>query len=301
MNIHLGINTGFALNRFTPPEEWVPLIAETFGLKIVQWTADLLNPSLPDPIIKKQVHLTQRLCKKYGIQIPSTFTSALTRVNHLGHPDAEMRLFWIRWFKNFIDISVSLGAESVGSHLGILTVGDEQDPRRRKERIQQIICGWQNIAQYAAQRRLKYLLWEPMSIAREFGQTIAETKRIQRLLNKNSALPFKLCLDVDHGDMTSADPRDTDPYAWIEEFALKAPVIHIKQTLKDKSGHWPFTPQYNRKGKVTPQRLINALARSKVKEVTLFLELSFREREPFESRVIKDIQASINYWRPHVL
>ena len=111
---------------------------------------------------------------------------------------------------------------------------------------------------------------------------------------------MKLCLDVDHGDVSSSDPRDTDPYAWISAFAKEAPMIHIKQTFYDKAGHWPFTPENNEKGKVTPQKILTALESAGVKDITLYLELSFRERQPFDSRVIEDIKASIEYWRPFV-
>jgi sugar phosphate isomerase/epimerase len=300
MIIRFGINTGFALNRFTAPEEWIPLVSETLGLKIVQFTADLLNPSLSDGIIKEQIGYIQELSKRYGLEIRHTFTSAFTRVNHLAHPDPALRKYWVNWFCRFVDISVDLGAQSMGSHFGIMTVGDYKDPVKRQERFAQNIEGWKDIANYASKKGLQYLLWEPMSIPREMGETIKETRRIQHAVNTGIAIPMKLCLDVDHGDVYSAEPADTDPYEWIREFAREAPIIHLKQTLQDKGGHWPFTPDKNKEGKITPEKLIAALEKTGVEEVTLLLELSFREREPYESRVVEDIKASIEYWRPYV-
>ena len=35
-------------------------------------------------------------------------------------------------------------------------------------------------------KKLKSLIWEPMSISREFGETINECHKIQRLLNKKT-------------------------------------------------------------------------------------------------------------------
>lgn len=300
MAIRLGINTGFALNRFTSPQEWVPLIAETFGLRIVQFTADLLNPSLPDEIITEQIGYIRELSREHGIEIRHTFTSAFTRVNHLAHPDENLRRYWINWFCKFANISVALGAESMGSHFGILTVRDYQDPEIRQKRFIQNVEGWREIAKHAAGEGLKYLTWEPMSIPREMGETIEETRRIHEEVNRDIALPMKLCLDVDHGDVSSPDPADTDPYSWIQEFASETPIIHLKQTLKDKGGHWPFTPDKNKNGKITPEALLDVLQKAGVDEITLLLELSFREREPFESRVIDDIIASVEYWRPYV-
>ena len=42
-----------------------------------------------------------------------------------------------------------------------------------------------------------------MSISREFGETLNECKKIQKLLNKRKPFNFKLCLDVGHGDINS--------------------------------------------------------------------------------------------------
>ena len=300
MEVQLGINTGFALNRYTAPEQWIPLVVETFGLRVVQFTADLLNPSLPDEIIEAQVQRINELRAQYGLRIEHTFTSAFTRVNHLSHPDPQIRDYWVRWFGRFVDISIALGAESMGSHFGILTVPDLQDPAVRARRFRENVAAWHQIAAYAAQRGLAYLTWEPMSLPREYGETIAEARRIHQALNEGAPLPFKLCLDVDHGDVSSANPEDTDPYAWIREFARQAPIIHLKQTSANKHGHWPFAAAYNEDGRITPEKLLDALAAAGVEKVTLLLELSFREREPYESRVVPDIVASVNYWRPYV-
>lgn len=300
MKATLGINTGFALNRFTTPEEWIPLVGDVFKLKTVQFTADLLNPSLPDEIIDVQLGRIKELTDAYGVEIKSTFTSAFTRVNHLAHPDPVLREYWLKWFYKFIDISIELGAESMGSHFGILTVKDNNDPAAKEERIRQNVDGWKKIATYAKGKGLKYLLWEPMSIARELGHTIEDTRVLQSQVNDDIDIPMKICLDVDHGDLASPNPDDTDPYAWIREFGRESPVIHIKQTLKDKGGHWPFTPEKNKLGKITPEKLLSALEKTGAEEVTLLLELSFREREPFESSVIDDIKASVDYWSPFV-
>ncbi|MFC1566342.1 sugar phosphate isomerase/epimerase family protein [bacterium] len=300
MNVKLGINTGFALNRFPMPEEWIPLVADKFGLEIVQFTADLLNPGLPDDIIKDNILRLKKLSKDYKIQFKHSFTSAFTRVNHLAHPDPLLRKYWKNWFKKFVDISSELGAESMGSHAGIFSVQNNNNQSIKEQRFMQVVDAWHDIAKYAKEKGIKYLTWEPMSIPREMGETIEETKRIQKAFNENTVLPIKLCLDVDHGDVSSENPDDTDPYKWLEVFGKQTALLHIKQTFENKGGHWPFTREYNEQGKITPKKLLDALNQSNVKDITLLLELSFREREPFESRVIDDIKESIEYWRPFV-
>jgi len=145
----------------------------------------------------------------------------------------------------------------------------------------------------------QYLSWEPMSVAREYGETIAETKKIQKRF-EDCALPMKLCLDVDHGDVMSTNPDDTDPYAWLRAFAKESPLIHLKQSLKDKGGHYPFTPEINVQGKILAEKVIRTLQESGCEETLLLLELSFREREPFDSRILDDVKTSVAYWRQFV-
>ncbi|MBI5698781.1 TIM barrel protein [Candidatus Saganbacteria bacterium] len=298
--VKLGINTGFALNRFPEPADWARVVGRELGLKYVQLTADLINPSLPDRIIASQTKKVRQECRKYGVVVAHTFTGAFTRVNHLAHPDEEIAKYWLGWFKKFVDISSALEVESLGSHFGIFSVPTIKNSAKRREVFARCVDRWQSIAAYAKKSGLRYLTWEPMSIAREMGETIGETRRIQQAVNDGSALPIRLCLDVDHGDVASRDPRDTDPYAWIAEFGRDAPLIHIKQSLIDKGGHWSFLPDKNKAGKIKPQKLIGAINDSGARDVLLLLELSFREREPYESRMLQDLRTSVDYWRPFV-
>ncbi len=303
MSFKLGINTGFAVNRYPEPEVWAKIVGEDLELQHVQFTADLLNPSLPSEIISRQINRIKKAVEKYNLNISSTFTGAFTRVNHLAHPDIEMRKYWINWFKKYVDISVDLGAESMGSHLGIFTAKDNNDKTVREERGKQNIQGWHKIADYAKTKGLKYLTWEPMSISREQGETLKEARLLQKKINKNTPLPFFVCLDVDHGNIMSGDPNDINPYCWLKEFASCSPLIHLKQSSKDKNGHWPFTKKYNSKGHIIPEKVIATLKESRgntFNKTTLLLELSFREREPIDSTVVQTLKESVNFWRPHV-
>jgi len=300
-NYRLGINTGFAVNRYSEPEEWIRIVGDELGLGVVQFTADMLNVDLPAAAVSSQVARIQRACQEFGVEITSTFTGGFTRVNHLAHPDQDVRKHWIEWFQRFVDLSVDLGCQSMGSHFGIFTHRDNQDPETRAIRRQQNIDGWHQIADYAREKGLQFLTWEPMSISREQGETIAEARRLQEDVNRGAPLPFKICLDVDHGDVTSTDSRDTDPYAWLDVFAEESPLIHLKQSHKSKSGHWPFTAEHNEIGRIRPQAIVSALIDKGVKEVDLLLELSFREREPTDSTVVEVLKESVAYWRTLVV
>jgi D-erythrulose 1-phosphate 3-epimerase len=295
----LGLNTGFAVNRYSDSDSWTKLVNKC-GINSVQFTADLLNPSLPQKIISSQLIKTRKNCQKYNIDVTSTFTGAFTRLNHLSHPEHEIRKYWVDWFKKFAEITVELQSTTMGSHFGILTAEDYSDSKLFEERKNQNIEHWHEIADYAKKIGVKTILWEPMSVGREYGETIEKCAILQKQLNTDSPLPFKICLDVDHGDLSSKNEDDTNPYKWLEKFAYDSPVIHLKQSSNNKSGHWPFTEEYNRDGKIVPKKIIEILNSKNIQDVDLILELSFKEREPWDSSIEKSLIDSVNYWNKHL-
>lgn len=292
----LGLNTGFAVNRYSDSDAWTKLVNKC-GINSVQLTADLLNPSLPKKIINSQLIKIKNNCKDYSIDVTSTFTGAFTRLNHLSHPDYEIRKYWVDWFKKFAEITIELQSTTMGSHFGILTTENYSNKSVFEERKNDNIEHWHEIADYAKKIGIKQILWEPMSVGREYGETIEKCEILQSQLNKSSPLPFKICLDVDHGDLSSKNEDDTNPYKWLEKFAEISPVIHLKQSSENKSGHWPFTEEYNKNGKIIPKKIIDILISKRIQSVDLILELSFKEREPWDSSIEKSLIDSVNYWK----
>ncbi len=296
----LGINTGFAVNRYSEPEEWVRIVGEDLRLDTAQITADILSPDLPSSYRIRQIAKINKACAKYGVNISSAFTGAFTRVNHLAHPDEEVRRHWISWFKRFIEQSADLGAVALGGHFGIFTLRENRDPVIRKIRLQQNIDGWHEIADYAKNKGMKHMLWEPMSISREQGDTIDAARLLQDQVSFNAPIPFKICLDVDHGNLASDNPADTDPCAWIRAFKVDTAQIHLKQSSLDKRSNGPFTNEFNKKGRIHADKIIDTLISSGYSKIELLLELSFREREPSDSTVIEQLKQSVDYWRGHL-
>jgi len=296
MILNLGINTGFAVNRFSEHSEWTSLI-KRIGLRDVQLTADMLNVSYPEQIVSKQTTEILKNIEKNDLRITSLFTGAFTRVNHLAHPDKDIQEYWIKWFERFIDLSSNLGSRVIGSHFGIFTSKDNSNPQLREERRKQNIKNWHKVGEYAAMKGLDHIAWEPMSISREQGETLEECEKLQRDVNINSPIPFKICLDVDHGDLSSKNPDDTNPHKWIEKFANESSMIHLKQSHQNKGGHWPFTKEHNEIGKIDKFEIKSSLEKTNTKEIDLILELSFRERQPFDSTVEESLHDSVEYWK----
>jgi len=292
----LGINTGFAVNRFPEPEVWGRLVAQEFHLESVQLVADLLNPFWPREVLDAEVERIRLALDRYHLNIHSLMTSAFTRVNHFLHPYPEHRQTWRTWFRRFAELAARLNARAVGSHFGILSVHDVELPARRRERIREAVLYWQELTHYAQELGLEFIFFETMSIPREMAWTISEAKELLARVNEDAGVPMYLCLDVGH----APHPQERDPYLWLRELAQEARIVHLQQTEWGHSRHWPFTPEYNARGIIDPPRVLEALRQGGAKEIFLAFEISHRERYEVEPRVIPDLRASVEYWQKYL-
>lgn len=297
-DIKLSVNTGFAVNRIIDNKRFVEFVKNNLKINYIQPTSDWLNLFMSKKYSLNNVNRLNKLLVKNGIKVNSCFTGAFTRLNHLAHPDKEHQNHWINYFKHFIDLSLDLGAKYVGSHLGILSYDD--NAKRNKILTNRVIKNWKILGEYAYKKKLKSLIWEPMSISREFGETINECHKIQRLLNKKKPSNFKLCLDVGHGDINSKNKKNYDPYHWLNVFIKDSPVIHIKQVHKGSFGHLPFTKKNNQKGIVDAKKILSIIKKQKNYNIELAFELSFKERDPIDKNVKKDVNESVKYWKKYL-
>jgi D-erythrulose 1-phosphate 3-epimerase len=300
MSFTLSVNTNPLVNRFAEPEEFVGVLADEIGIGHIQLVHEFLNPSWDAPTLARLTTRMGKALAAHGAKITSAMTGPYGRLNHFGHPDEGVRAYYVQWFKTYADIAVDLGCPAIGTQFAILTYRDMDDPARYRTMMDLALGCWCDVAEHAAKRRLKYLFWEPMSVARELGHTLSATQTLQDWINTAKLpLPLLPMVDIDHGDVTSPNPRDVDPYAWAQDFATQSPIIHIKQSTMNKGGHWPFTAHYNKDGRITPEKLLSAIRAGGGTDNELCLELAFREREPTDRNVVSALRESVAYWSPH--
>lgn len=301
MALRLSLNTNPLVNRFADVDDLVDTIADKIRIGYVQLTPEFINPSWPASVITKRVRQFRQATERTGVRVTSMMTSTYGRLNHFGHPDADIRRYYLDWFRTLADISGELGAEGMGTQFAVFTQKDYDDPVRREALIEIVIDCWREVASHAKTAGLSYLFWEPMSVGREFGHTIAECRSFdKRLADAKLDLPFRMIVDIDHGDVTSDNPDDTNPYAWAAAFPKESPIIHVKQSSMNKGGHWPFTAQHNKDGRIQPEKLIRTVTEAGGTDNEICMELSFREREPTDSHVVEMIRESVAYWEPHI-
>ncbi|GHV69780.1 AP endonuclease [Spirochaetia bacterium] len=293
MSFRLGINLGFAINKYIESDVWARIVREDLGLRYVQFVADLLNPFWPKEYVTDQIKGIKASCKEYDISIESLFTSAFTRVNHLMNPDEDARKFWLAWFKHFLDIGSVFGAKNAGSHFGIMTFDTYNNEEKRRFILDEAVKGWQDLSFYAQAKGYECLIFEPMSVPREMANTIEETVELMDRVNAHCGVPLRVCLDVGH----APHPTQRDPYPWIEKLAALSPVIHLQQTVLHKSNHAPFTTEQNKTGIITREKVMEAVQKGGCTDALFAFEISHREHWDTDFRIIEDLKASVDYFR----
>ena len=301
MGFTLSLSTNPFVNRFAEPEELAAVLAGEVGIGRIQLTHEFIDPAWPAGLIRRTTDRMAKSCAAEGLAVTSMMTGPYGRLNHFGHPDAEARAHSVAWFKGLADIAADLGCPAIGTQYAILTFRDHDDSGRRAARLEEALGCWRAVADHAAKRGLAWLFWEPMSVGRELGHTQASTRALQADIDAG-ALPIPLLpmVDIDHGDLSSPDPADTDPYAWARNFASRSPIIHIKQSTMNKGGHWPFTAERNRDGRIQPEALLAAVREGGGTDNELCLELAWREREPSDRAVVSEMRESVAFWSVHV-
>ena len=301
MTLTLSLNTNPLVNRFAEPDNLIDTVARDIRIRDLQLTHEFINPSWPAPVIVRMTKAMQAAMLRTGVRVTSGMTGPYGRLNHFGHPDQDVRHHYVEWFKTFVQITAELGGTSIGTQFAIFTYQDFDDAQRRTDLIQIAIDCWAEVAEHAKKAGLSYVFWEPMSIGREFGETIESSLALQHRINAAGlAVPMWMMADIDHGDVTSPNPQDYDPYAWARAVPKISPIIHIKQSLMDKGGHRPFTATFNAKGRIQPEPLLAALAEGGAVDNEICLELSFKEREPNDREVIPQIAESVAFWAPYI-
>jgi hypothetical protein len=298
MRLRLGVNTCFAVKRWPRPADWVPIVRDRLGLRLVQHTFDLVvsaAPSANADAVTAEADGLRASVGEAGIELHSTFTGlAAYSSNLLLSPDAGTRAAARSWCWAAIAFTARAGAVTTGGHVGAFSVPDWLDPGARATRWNDLEESLRTLAAGARAAGLEYLVVENLAAARE-PSTMA---MVRELLTDGDAghVPIRLCLDVGHMCVPGTSGPDRDPYAWLRDLGPGAPVIQLQQTDADGDHHWPFTARYNALGRIRADEVIDALGVGGATESTLILEVI----PPFEAEdasVIDELVESVDYWR----
>ncbi|NLE43520.1 MAG: TIM barrel protein [Chloroflexi bacterium] len=302
--VRLGIDNCFAVKRWPQAEVWVRIIAEQLGLDLVQFSFDHLDPLLTSEPARSRICASVRKeVQRQGVEIFATITgSAIYCFNLLSHPDPALRHDGLRWCEEAVLLTTKLGARGISGHFDEFSATDIDDPARRQFLVENVVESLKHLARLAAAEGQEFLIWEQMYFPRSIPYTMRQAQELYEKVNDAAPIPIWLGLDVGHA-CCHAYPvdseQDRDVYAWLRRFASVSPVIHIHQTDGVVSRHWPFTEQYNVRGIIEPERVLQAIDEAGASDVILMLEI-FHGYGTHEQQVLDDLKASVEYWRRYL-
>ena len=295
MRLQLGINTCFAVKRWPRPEDWAPVVWGRLGLRLIQHSLDLVDTAASAERQEAQAGEVRAAVAEHGLDLHSTFTGLVAySSNMLLSPEAAERDAALAWYRRVIGLSTEVGGRATGGHVGCFSVPDWRDQDRRSELWDGLRRSLTQLATDARSAGLEYLVVENLAVARE-PSTMA---MIGELLDDGDAarVPIRLCLDIGHMVVPGTSGPDRDPYAWLRTLGRSAPIIQLQQSDVEGDHHWPFTEANNAIGRISADRVIDALGEGGVEESALVLEVI----PPFEQdddAVLSDLAESVDYWR----
>jgi sugar phosphate isomerase/epimerase len=291
----LGVNNCFAVKRWPEPDVWAAIVKNELGLDLVQHSLDLVDLDASADELMAQANDVRTACDNNGLSMDSTFTGlAAYSSNLLLAPSAPARARALAWFKRALQLTAAIGARGTGGHIGAYSVTDFRNPARRSELEISLSESLEELARFARELGLDYLLIENLATAREPSSMAG----IAQLLTDGdeSHVPIQLCLDVGHQCVRGSSGDQSDPYAWLEQMSPVAPVIQLQQSDAEGDHHWPFTEKANALGRIDAHRVLDAISRSGANEVSLILEI-IPTFEADDDEVLADMVASADYWR----
>lgn len=295
MKLTLGINNCFAVKRWPRPDEWAEIVSDQLGLKVVQHSLDL---SELDGNLDADAKAVSDACERHRLRIDSVFTGlAAYSANLMLAPSSDDRQRGERYWSDAVRFASILGASSCGGHVGSLSRADADNPTRRTELWAELEQRLTRLSRLARQFRIDALLVENMACDREPCR-MPELRTLLRGPDPDHAV-IALCLDVGHQCVPGTDGDEADPYAWLARLGQEARVVHLQQSDAHADHHWPFTAEYNARGRIAAPRVLDALSASGAEHATLILEV-IPAFEAADARVLEELDESVNYWRQAV-
>ncbi|HLX57135.1 MAG TPA: TIM barrel protein [Ktedonobacteraceae bacterium] len=295
--LHLGINTCFAVKRWPEPEQWVRIVKHELGLDCCQFSLDLVDPLLDEAATLAYAAAVREIAAAHDLLVHSTFTGlAAYSWSQLCHPQQAMRAAATRWYERAIDFTARLGATAMGGHIGAFSVQDAMNQERKQILLRELEERLASLSHYAARAGLSCLLFENMAVTREWGHTIEEAQWLTNL-DMGDGVPLVLCLDVGHPCALHTGSASDDYLAWFARPWSHLPVIHLQQTDRSGDHHWPFTREYNERGMIRAEYILQAIEPWLMgTDVYLFLE-PIHPFEADDNLVLDELRESVEHWR----
>ncbi len=265
VNVDIGINGAFLTRRWEEPENWMRLTAE-LGYPYHEFCSDVLDPffSGDRAYQLETAAAVNEAAKKCGVCVWDVYTGVAThRFHGLSHRRPAVRERMAQWIRETMTLARVMGAERIGGHWDAISVEELEDEASASAVEQRTIAQFRQLAGEAPSLGIKAIYNEQMYIPSERPWTIEGSLRFLTDANRDRAgAPIYLTVDVGHqaGMHYGLEGQDLDYRAWLRALAPYCEVIHLQQTTPDGSHHWPFTEEYNRRGHIRMEEVLQAIS-----------------------------------------
>ncbi|NLT42191.1 MAG: sugar phosphate isomerase/epimerase [Anaerolineae bacterium] len=263
--LDIGINGAFLTRRWEEPENWMRVTAE-LGYPYHEFCSDVLDPFFSGDSVYQQetAAAVAEAAKRHGVCIWDIYTGVAThRFHGLSHRHPAVRERMAQWIRETMALARAMGAERIGGHWDAISVEELEDDAGSDAVERRTIEQFRSLAEEAKPLGITAIYNEQMYIPSERPWTIAGAKRFLEAANRGRrGVPIYLTVDVGHqaGMHYGLTGEDLDYRAWLRELAPFCEVVHLQQTTPDGSHHWPFTEEYNQRGHIRMDEVLQAIS-----------------------------------------
>ncbi len=297
-------NNGYSVQDNPEPSRWVRPLVEA-GFTYFEYFTDHLDPSFYANVLRRRsefVKETLRVIEKNGLEAVAIATGRLPYLaNLLSHPFDDMADEGLRWCKGLADMAQVFGAKYITGHYDYMTQQDAQ--RRPKQAVKKFMERFLRFAEYAGRRGVEAIFLEQMYTPQLKPYTIEEGRQMLRAINRKSAIPVMMHLDCGHAAPApqpdaNHTKADKDPYRWMEEPFPGGDMVfvHLQQTDRTRSRHWPFTPRYNRRGIIRAEKVIRSILKAGPRIAFLSFEILYPRGSSLR-QIGSELRVSREYFR----
>jgi sugar phosphate isomerase/epimerase len=294
--MNFGVNLSFAIKRWPEPPAWARMVRETFGLSLVQFTYDLLDPWWPDPVRHAMAADVRKAAQDWGIEIESAFSGLANYCfDGLLHPDPNGRRASLEWWKGAFDVAAEIGAKVSGGPLGGMSVADASDPKRRDERYRSLLDAVEELTHAAAASGLERLQVECTPLAREIPYTLEQGRKFMDDLEGRCKIPVKLLVDIGHALYQPLYGPKANMPDWLNGLGRSIGAFHLQNTDFQSDSHWGWP---DKRGLFDVAGFAREVRQAGLEDIPAFLEIIY----PFEladPAVLANITSSVMHCRQH--
>ncbi len=264
VKLEIGINGAFITRRWERPENMLRLTRE-LGYHNHEFCADVIDPFFmgDKAFVLAMAREVRQQAQQYGVHITDIYTGVAThRFHGLSHSQPTPRRRMREWIIECMNICREMGADRIGGHWDAISVEVMEAPEGYERAFARICAELRELAVIARDKGLAAIYQEQMYIPSEVPWTLDQCAEFLLATNADhEGVPVYTTVDVGHaaGVHYGSSGADVDYLEWLRRFAAVSEIIHLQQTTPDASHHWPFTEEYNEKGHIEIEPILEAI------------------------------------------